>query len=40
MAIATISDPGVVSAAVDVAVLVGITVTEAATGFATTNFNL
>lgn len=40
MAIATISDPGVVSAAVDIAVLVGITVTEAATGFATTNFSL
>jgi hypothetical protein len=40
MAIATISDPGNVSAAVDVAVLVGITVAEAASGFATTNFSL
>jgi Ca2+-binding RTX toxin-like protein len=40
MAIATISDPGNVSAAVDVAVLVGITVTEAASGFATTSFSL
>jgi Ca2+-binding RTX toxin-like protein len=40
MAIATISDPGNVSAAVDIAVLVGITVAEAASGFATTNFSL
>ena len=40
MAIATIADAGNVSAAVDVAVLVGITVAEAASGFATTNFSL
>lgn len=40
MAIATIADAGNVSAAVDIAVLVGITATEAATGFATTNFSL